>query len=108
MDILGAGMQASAVDYFYGRISRDEAETYLHSDKGSKSAQVYFCFEISVTTAGNYALSIDCHSGRFVHIDLFPFISLTLIVELQPMNESIQETWVVLTILQELLFKSVM
>lgn len=57
------GTRASAVPYFYGRISRDEAETILTSN-GCKEG-LYLLRE-NVSTAGNYALSI-CHHNRIHH-----------------------------------------
>lgn len=53
-------VQARAVDYFYGRISRDEAESYLVA-KGHQDG-LYLLRE-SINVAGNYALSI-CYKGR--------------------------------------------
>lgn len=56
------GTRASAVSYFYGRISRDEAETIL-TNNGCREG--LFLLRENVSTAGNYALSI-CHSNRYV------------------------------------------
>jgi len=53
---------ASAVPYFYGRISRDEAEEALR-DAGVREG-LYLLRE-SINKAGNYVLSI-CHSGEYV------------------------------------------
>ncbi len=52
----------TSVKYFFGRISRDEAETELNQRGCSEG--LYLLRE-SMTTAGNYALSI-CHQGRSV------------------------------------------
>lgn len=61
--IMSEGTKASAVPYFYGRISRDEAENILQNN-GCKEG-LYLLRE-NVTTAGNYALSI-CHKNRVHH-----------------------------------------
>lgn len=55
--------RASAVNYFYGRISRDEAESILQT-AGCKEGQ--YLLRENVSCAGNYALSI-CHNGRIHH-----------------------------------------
>lgn len=52
--------RASAVSYFYGRISREEAESILR--KAGAQEGLYLLRE-NVSNAGNYALSI-CHNGR--------------------------------------------
>ena len=52
----------TSVKYFFGRISRDEAENELNM-RGCTEG-LYLLRE-SMTTAGNYALSI-CHQGRYV------------------------------------------
>lgn len=57
------GTRPSAVSYFYGRISRDEAEQILMSN-GCREG-LYLLRE-NVSTAGNYALSI-CHNNRIHH-----------------------------------------
>jgi SH2 domain len=57
--------RASAVNYFYGRISRDEAESIL-SREGCKEG--LFLLRENVSCAGNYALSI-CHNGRLVDLN---------------------------------------
>ena len=54
--------RASAVNYFYGRISRDEAEAILNK---AGCTEGLFLLRENVSCAGNYALSI-CHRGRFV------------------------------------------
>lgn len=59
-------VQARAVDYFYGRISRDEAEAFL-MNKGCLDG-LYLLRE-SVTVAGNYALSI-CYQNRIHHYSI--------------------------------------
>ena len=61
----------TSVRFFFGRISRDEAEVALNL-RGCKEG-LYLLRE-SMTTAGNYALSI-CHNGRYVENSLF-FIGL--------------------------------
>jgi hypothetical protein len=55
-------VRPSTVPYFYGRISRDEAELILQ-ENGSK--QGLYLLRENMTVAGNYALSI-CHQGRQV------------------------------------------
>jgi len=55
--------RASAVNYFYGRISRDEAETTLQS---AGCMEGLYLLRENVSCAGNYALSI-CHNGRIHH-----------------------------------------
>ena len=57
----GDATRASAVSYFYGRISRDEAEAVLQRQG---CTQGLYLLRENVTTAGNYALSI-CHNGRY-------------------------------------------
>ena len=57
----------TSVKYFFGRISRDEAESEL-TLRGCTEG-LYLLRE-SMTTAGNYALSI-CHQGRCVLFSLF-------------------------------------
>ena len=57
----------TSVKYFFGRISRDEAENELNM-RGCTEG-LYLLRE-SMTTAGNYALSI-CHQGRYVINHLF-------------------------------------
>lgn len=59
---MGEATQATAVSYFYGRISRDEAESTL-TDAGLEEG-LYLLRE-SVAVPGNYVLSI-CHN-RGVH-----------------------------------------
>jgi len=54
--------RASAVSYFYGRISRDEAENIL---KKAGAQEGLYLLRENVSNAGNYALSI-CHHGRLV------------------------------------------
>ena len=51
---------AGGVRYFYGRISRDEAETAL-SNAGL--GEGLYLLRESVAVAGNYVLSI-CHNGQ--------------------------------------------
>lgn len=51
---------ASTVNYFYGRISRDEAESILRRNGCNEG--LYLLRE-NVSIPGNYALSI-CHQNR--------------------------------------------
>jgi len=60
MTASGDPTRASAVSYFYGRISRDEAEVILN--KNNKREGMFLLRE-NVSVAGNYALSI-CHANR--------------------------------------------
>jgi len=53
---------ASAVKYFFGRISRDEAEDAL---KEAGIREGLYLLRESVQQAGNYVLSI-CHQGGYV------------------------------------------
>jgi len=52
---------ATAVKYFFGRISRDEAEETLTA---AGVREGLYLLRESVETAGNYVLSI-CHEGRY-------------------------------------------
>ena len=52
----------SSVDYFFGRISREEAERFLNENGCS---QGLFLLRESMATIGNFALSI-CHQKRLV------------------------------------------
>jgi len=54
--------RASAVSYFYGRISRDEAEKILIK---AGAQEGLFLLRENVANAGNYALSI-CHNSRYI------------------------------------------
>ena len=71
--------RASAVNYFYGRISRDEAENTLQ--KAGCKEGLYLLRE-NVSCAGNYALSI-CHNGRFVLLSLLVDCSIVAIAKEQ-------------------------
>jgi len=51
----------SSVNYFYGRISRDEAESVLRRNGCQEG--LYLLRE-NISVAGNYALSI-CHQSRY-------------------------------------------
>jgi len=53
---------ASAVRYFFGRISRDEAEEALQS---AGIREGLYLLRESIMTAGDYVLSI-CHEGGYV------------------------------------------
>ena len=53
-------MQAVAVKYFFGRISRDEAEDAL---RAAGIREGLFLLRESIEQAGDYVLSI-CHDGR--------------------------------------------
>ena len=53
---------ASAVKYFFGRISRDEAEESL---KAAVVREGLYLLRESIESAGNYVLSI-CHQGGYV------------------------------------------
>ena len=53
---------ASAVKYFFGRISRDEAEEAL---KSAGIREGLYLLRESVAKAGDYVLSI-CHQGGYV------------------------------------------
>jgi len=59
--------RASAVSYFYGRISRGEAEQIL-TKAGAQEG--LFLLRENAAYAGNYALSI-CHNGRYVTLDCY-------------------------------------
>jgi len=56
-----AATNPSSVNYFYGRISRDEAEAVLR--RGSCQEGLYLLRE-NMSIPGNYALSI-CHQSRY-------------------------------------------
>jgi len=56
---------ASAVKYFFGRISRDEAEDAL---RAAGVREGLYLLRESVTQAGNYVLSI-CHQAAYVILD---------------------------------------
>jgi hypothetical protein len=58
--------RATSVNYFFGRISRDEAETALR-DAGCHEG--LFLLRESVAVAGNYVLSI-CHEGSVHHYSI--------------------------------------
>lgn len=58
----GPAASAGSVNYFYGRISRDEAESILRRN-GCKEG-LYLLRE-NVSIPGNYALSI-CHQNRLM------------------------------------------
>lgn len=60
MAAVGDATKASAVSYFYGRITRDDAEAILTQNGAT---QGLFLLRENITTAGNYALSI-CHRGK--------------------------------------------
>src|ERR1700733_11624195 len=85
------GTRASAVPYFYGRISRDEAETILSSN-GCKEG-LYLLRE-NVSTAGNYALSI-CHHNRYTSETLFIPTAANWLTELMMMRIFSEECRVV-------------
>jgi len=51
---------AAALKYFFGRISRDEAEDAL---QGAGVREGLYLLRESIMTAGDYVLSI-CHRGR--------------------------------------------
>jgi len=53
---------ASAVKYFFGRISRDQAEETL---KSAGVREGLYLLRESIEQAGNYVLSI-CHQGGYV------------------------------------------
>ena len=53
-------IKASAVPFFYGRITRDEAEVVL-KDRGS--IEGLFLLRESISPLGNYAISV-CHDGK--------------------------------------------
>ena len=56
---------ASAVKYFFGRISRDQAEDAL---RAAGIREGLYLLRESVVAAGNYVLSI-CHQGGYVTLD---------------------------------------
>jgi len=62
---------AAAVKYFFGRISRDEAEDALRT---AGIREGLFLLRESIIKAGDYVLSI-CHEGRYVMLDLLVFLS---------------------------------
>jgi len=55
-----AATNPSSVNYFYGRISRDEAENVL---RRSGCQEGLYLLRENISIAGNYALSI-CHQSR--------------------------------------------
>lgn len=57
---------ATAVGYFFGRISRDEAETAL---RNAGLEEGLYLLRESVAVAGNYVLSI-CHNGGVHHYSI--------------------------------------
>ena len=59
-------VRPSSTKYFYGRITRDEAEDILRHNGAYEG--LYLLRE-SMTVAGNYALSI-CHQGRIHHYSI--------------------------------------
>ena len=57
---MGEPLRPSSVQYFYGRITRDEAEDILRTN-GCKEGQ--YLLRESMNVPGNYALSI-CFQGK--------------------------------------------
>ncbi|XP_041360389.1 tyrosine-protein kinase SYK-like [Gigantopelta aegis] len=55
--------KTSSAKYFYGRITRDEAEIILR-ERGFKEGQ--YLLRESISPLGNYAISL-CHSGKVHH-----------------------------------------
>ena len=55
-----AAVPASSVPYFYGRITRDEAEEIL---KERSTLEGMFLLRESISPLGNYAISL-CHEAR--------------------------------------------
>lgn len=62
----GDATKASAVPYFYGRITREEAQNIL--TKNGLQEGLYLLRE-NISTAGNYVLSI-CHNNRIHHYSI--------------------------------------
>lgn len=53
-------VKPSTVPYFYGRITRDEAEEIL---KDRHNVEGMFLLRESISPLGNYAISV-CHLGK--------------------------------------------
>ncbi|KAK7099739.1 tyrosine-protein kinase SYK-like [Littorina saxatilis] len=61
-----ASIRPSSVQYFYGRITREEAEQFLQ-ERGGKEG--LFLLRESISPMGNYAISI-CHGTRVHHYSI--------------------------------------
>ena len=55
-------IRPSSIQYFYGRITREEAELFLTERGGMEGL---FLLRESISPMGNYAVSI-CHASRWV------------------------------------------
>lgn len=53
-------IRPSSIQYFYGRITREEAELFLMERGGSEGL---FLLRESISPMGNYAISI-CHGSK--------------------------------------------
>ncbi|WAR24648.1 KSYK-like protein [Mya arenaria] len=62
----GGPMKASTVPYFYGRITRDEAEEIL---KDNSCVEGMFLLRESISPLGNYAISL-CHDNKVHHYSI--------------------------------------
>ena len=70
-----AATNPSSVNYFYGRISRDEAESVL---RRSGCQEGLYLLRENMSTPGNYALSI-CHQSRWGSDLIFGNASVPLV-----------------------------